>query len=106
MHGGKVAMPELVRMLSMVLGRTVVDRTGFSGLFDMQLEFLPDPATPALPPPPPESSTGPAPAPPPDWMSSPSISAALQKQLGLQLESAKGPVDVLVVDHVERPTAN
>ena len=45
MQGGKVTMAEFVRMLSMVLGRTVVDKTGFTDLFDVRLEFLPDEIT-------------------------------------------------------------
>ena len=91
-------MPEFVRMLSMVLGRTVIDKTGFTGLFDVRLDFLPDDSTPRLPPPPPDAASS-------DAMS-PSILSALPEQLGLRLESAKGPVEVIVIDHVERPSAN
>ncbi len=88
-------MPELVRTLSMLLGRSVIDKTGFTDLFDLQLDFVPDDTTPAMPPPPPGSDT-----------SGVSIAQALQQQLGLRLESAKGPVQVIVVDQAERPSAN
>ena len=94
-QGGKVAMPELVRMLSRALGRSVIDRTGFMGLFDLQLDFVADETTPAMPPPPPDSG-----------LSGPSLPQALREQLGLQLESTKGPVEVIVVDRAERPSAN
>jgi uncharacterized protein (TIGR03435 family) len=98
MQGGKIAMPEFIRVLSMVLGRSVVDKTGFAGLFDVRLDFLPDEISAALPPPPPGGS--------PLDSRSPSILIALQEQLGLRIESTKGPVDVLVIDHVERPSEN
>jgi uncharacterized protein (TIGR03435 family) len=97
MQGGRVAVPELIRMLSMALGRAVVDKTGFTALFDVQLDFLPDETTAALPPPPPDAL--------PEFKN-PSILVALQEQLGLRLESTKGPVEVIVVDQVERPAAN
>jgi uncharacterized protein (TIGR03435 family) len=97
MRGGKVPMAEFVRVLSMELGRTVKDQTGFSGVFDINLDFLPDDTTPGLPPPPPGAI--------PANTASPSIFSAVQ-QLGLRLESTKGPVEVLVIDHVERPSAN
>jgi uncharacterized protein (TIGR03435 family) len=100
MQGGKVLMPEFVRMLSMVLGRPVIDKTGFSGLFDVRLDFLPDEVTPALPPPPPDAAGA-----SPD-SNTPSIVSALPDQLGLRLESTKGPVEVIVIDRVERPSAN
>jgi uncharacterized protein (TIGR03435 family) len=95
--GGKVPMAEFVRVLSQVLGRTVTDQTGFSGVFDVTLDFLPDETTAGLPPPPPGTI--------PFATASPSIFSAVQ-QLGLRLESIKGPVEVLVIDHVERPSAN
>jgi len=95
--GGKVPMAEFARVLSTVLGRTVTDRTGFSGVFDVSLEFLPDDTTTGLPPPPPGAI--------PPENAAPSIFSAVQ-QLGLRLESAKGPVEVLVIDHVERPSTN
>jgi uncharacterized protein (TIGR03435 family) len=95
MQGGKIAMPEFIRILSMALGSPVVDKTGFTELFDVRLDFLPDETTAALP----------APPSPPD-NPSPSILAALQEQLGLKLESTKGPVEVLVIDRVGRPTEN
>ena len=95
--GGKVPMAEFVRMLSRVLGRPVTDRTGFPGAFDVKLDFLPDETMAGLPPPPPGAI--------PAETASPSIFSAVQR-LGLRLESTKGPVDVLVIDHVERPSAN
>jgi uncharacterized protein (TIGR03435 family) len=95
MQGGKIPMAEFIRMLSGVLGSPVIDKTGFTDLFDVRLDFLPDETTAALP----------APPSPPD-NPNPSILAALQEQLGLRLESTKGPVEVLVIDRVERPTEN
>jgi bla regulator protein BlaR1 len=93
--GGKIAMPELVRMLSMLLGRSVLDKTGVTALFDVQMDFVPDDTTPGMPPPPPGSG-----------ISGVSIAQALQQQLGLRLEPTKGPVEIIVVDQAERPSAN
>ena len=97
MQGGQVTMPEFVRVLSTVLDRTVIDKSGFSGLFDVRLDFLPDAATPALPAPPPDPA-GPS--------VGSSIFDAVQQQLGLRLESSKGSVEVIIVDHLERPSTN
>jgi len=70
------------------LGRQVVDRTGLKGLYDFTLEWTPDR---------PEGQDNPG----------PSLFTALQEQLGLKLESVKAPVEVLVVDSVEkRPSGN
>ena len=99
MLGGKIAMTEFARTLSMTLGRTVIDKTGLTGFYDVKLDFVPDEATAALPPPPPDAVTA-------LDSKNPSILTALQEQLGLRLESAKGPVEVIIVDHVERPAAN
>ena len=88
-------MPELLRTLSMVLGQSVIDKTGFTGLFDLRLDFVPDDTTPSMPPPPPGSAI--------DGLS---IGQALSQQLGLHLESTRGPVPVIVIDNVERPSAN
>jgi uncharacterized protein (TIGR03435 family) len=90
-------MTEFVRVLSRMLGRPVTDRTGFSGVFDVNLDFLPDDTTAGLPAPPPGAI--------PAETASPSIFSAVQ-QLGLRLESTKGPVEMLVIDHVERPSVN
>jgi uncharacterized protein (TIGR03435 family) len=95
LRGGKIAMSELVRMLSTLVGRPVIDKTGMTALFDVQLDFVPDETTPAMPPPPPGSG-----------IAGVSIARALQEQLGLRLESMKGPVEMIVVDQAERPAAN
>ncbi|HEX3745625.1 MAG TPA: M56 family metallopeptidase [Bryobacteraceae bacterium] len=95
LQGGNLAMPELVRALSLLLTRGVIDRTGFTGRFDLAVNFVPDEATPAMPPPPPGSGMTGIPLP-----------VALRQQLGLRLESVKAPVEVLVVDRAERPSAN
>jgi uncharacterized protein (TIGR03435 family) len=92
---GSTPLLSLVNYLaSAVVQRVVVDRTGLDGRFEINLEWTPD-RTP-LP------LNGDAPAPPsPD---KPSIFTALQDQLGLKLEAERGPVEVIVIDHVERPT--
>jgi uncharacterized protein (TIGR03435 family) len=101
MRGGKVPMAEFVRKLSEVLGRTVMDQTGFSRVFDIDLEFRQDDTT--------DFARRAGMVPPgealPADTSIPSIFSAVQ-QLGLRLESTKGPVEILVIDHVERPSVN
>ena len=99
MGGRKALMAEVVRTLAMVMGRPVVDQTGFTGEFDLNLSFAPDESTQGLP------GAGPGAFPPSD-PSKPNIFAALEEQTGLKLTSSKGPVEVLVIDHVERPSAN
>ncbi len=84
----------LSRSYTAVLGRTVVDRTGLTGTFDMQLKWALDPTNGAR-------TDAAAPE-----LAGPSIFTALQEQLGLRLESARGPVEVLVVDRVERASGN
>jgi bla regulator protein blaR1 len=103
-RGGQTSMQRLATILSGVLGRTVVDKTDFHGTFDIDLEFTPDDAVAGIPG---RGMPGALPTDPPSGdHAGPSIFAALQERLGLKLESAKGPVTVLVVDHVERPSEN
>jgi uncharacterized protein (TIGR03435 family) len=87
-------LSRLVNSLSMMLGRTVVDRTGLTGTFDFDLTWTPD-QTPQQQPPPGD---------PPVDPNGPSIFTAIQEQLGLKIESARGAVDVTVVDRAELPT--
>ena len=96
--GTGVTMTMFGYVLSNFVGRTVVDRTGIAGSCDIELTF--DPATAAQAPP------GAAPGPTPADDTKPSIFTALQEQLGLKLESTRGPIDVLVIDQAERPTPN
>jgi len=95
--GNRVTMDMMVQFLSQSVDRTVVDRTGLGGVFDFTLEFAPELG--------PGSQPG-ATASASDPSAPPSIFTALQEQLGLKLESQKGPVDVLVIDHVEQPSEN
>lgn len=98
-RGEKAGMEQLVFTLSNMLGRTVIDRTGFSGKFEIDLAV----ATDDLPVP--LRLGGVDFQVPADPLAS-SIFTALPKQLGLKLEAGKGPVEVIVIDHVERPTGN
>jgi uncharacterized protein (TIGR03435 family) len=97
--------PGLTFYLASILGRPVVDKTGLSGRFDIRLEYARD--SPARSP---RGQGGASddlnsPAPAAD-NASPSIFTAVQEQLGLKLESTKGPIEFLVIDHVEKPSAN
>ena len=73
-----------------ILNRPVVDQTGLTGRFDLRLTWTPEGPSAAK-----ESADAP-----------PDIFTAIQEKLGLKLISAKAPVDVLMIDHVERPSAN
>lgn len=70
-------------------GRLVVDRTGLTGKYDWHLQWTPESAS--------GSSTDEA---------APSFFTAIQEQLGLKLEPSRGPVDILVIEHIELPSAN
>ena len=87
-----VDMPALAVFLSRTLGRTVRDATGIPGEFDLTLQWSQQDVSLKAP-------AGSEPA-------GPSIFTALQEQLGLRLEAAKGPVEIIVVDHAEKPTDN
>jgi len=79
--GGSVTIETLAVMMSNPSGRPVFDRTGLAGRFDAELEWAEEAGS-----------------------DKPSIFAAVQEQLGLKLEAARQALDVVVVDHVERPT--
>jgi uncharacterized protein (TIGR03435 family) len=79
-----VLFNSFLRTLQSAVDRAIVDDTGLSGSYDVDLEWAAQQ----------------------DDASKPSIFTALQEQLGLKLESARGPVDVLVIDHAEPPTPN
>ncbi len=86
--GGKVTgrgirMETFARNLAGATGRYVVDKTGLSGSYDLDLEFTPDQSP---------DTTG------------PSLFTAMQEQLGLKLDSQRSPIEVLVIDRLERPT--
>ncbi len=82
------------------MGRPVVDETGFTGEFDLDLSFIPDQSLEGFRYPGPSERFYPPPT------EGPNIVVALEEQLGLKLVGAKAPVDVLVIDHAERPTRN
>lgn len=93
-----VPVANIVPMLARMLGRTVIDKTGLTGKYDISLEWAPDEAQYGGLPPEARPTA-------PD-LNGPSIFTALQEQLGLKLESQKGPVEILVVDRAEKPTEN
>jgi uncharacterized protein (TIGR03435 family) len=108
MRGDAVTMARLTDILSMALGRPVVDKTGLTGAYDVTLDFSSEGMGPG--PKGPVAGAGggnPAEAPGDSDDSGPTIFTALQSQLGLKLESRKGAVDLLIVDSVEKlPTEN
>ena len=95
----------LAQLLSRLLGRTVLDQTGLKGNYDFTLQFTPDQSPAAMFKGAEDGKPGTDNALPPD-SSRPSLFTAIQEQLGLRLESQKGPVQILVIDHVERPSEN
>ncbi len=92
-QGMAAPMWMLANTLSSNTGRPVVDKTGLTEKYDFTLEWTPDVAAAENPD---SASSG----------SGPTIFTAVQEQLGLKLESTKGPVDIYVIDKVDRPSAN
>jgi len=88
----------LAEELSEVVGRDVVDKTGIAGRYKLDLNWAADDQSVS-------SITGSVSV-VPTADTGPSIFTALQEQLGLKLEPGKGPVEVMVVDHVQLPTEN
>lgn len=94
LEGNDADAATLVTALSMqpeIGGRLVVDKTGLTGKYDFTLKWTPDMGQGADPP---AADAG------------PTLFTALQDELGLKLQPTKAPVDVIVIDHVELPTAN
>lgn len=85
-RSSSISMPTLAATLARPVGRPVIDKTGITGNYDIKLSFAPFEATNS---------------------SLPSIFTALQEQLGLRLESEKVPIEILVIDHLEKvPSEN
>jgi uncharacterized protein (TIGR03435 family) len=85
LSGKGVEIPRLASRLSDRVGRPVIDKTGLTGRYNFELQWTPEGA---------QSDNG------------PSLFTALPEQLGLRLESEKGPVEMFVIDRVERPSEN
>jgi uncharacterized protein (TIGR03435 family) len=98
MSGGGVSIDQLAQMLSTRVRRTVANKTGLTGNYGFTLEFTPD----QMPPPGAQAPPGLPPIDP----NGPSLFTALQEQLGLKLDSQRGPVETLVIESVSQPTAD
>jgi uncharacterized protein (TIGR03435 family) len=90
-----MSLDEISSDLIQVLDRPTINKTGIAGMFNFHVDFAPDGTIPKF-----------APAVPDDPTGGSSIFTALQEQLGLKLEPAKGPGDFLVIDSVDRPSEN
>jgi len=95
--GRRMTMAQLVVLLTQVTRRIVVDESGLSGEFDLDLTFMPDQ---------PVTLNGGAAPPALSQSDRPPLLTAIQEDLGLKLEPRRRDVDVLVIDRVERPTEN
>jgi uncharacterized protein (TIGR03435 family) len=91
-----IRMPRFATFLEATTLRKVVDKTGLAETYDIDLEFMPDRGFVPAPPPPGVTQTA----------ETPSLLTALQDQLGLKLESERGPVEVVIIDGAQLPTPN
>lgn len=102
-EGRGVPFSALVQVLSQQIGRTIINKTDIgAGLYDFKLQWTPDVGQGGGPVGPPPPGVEQLPVDP----NGPSIFTAIQEQLGLKLESTKGPVEVMVIDSVQKPTEN
>jgi uncharacterized protein (TIGR03435 family) len=98
--GHKYDIRNLAPTLSGELNMPVIDKTALTGLYDIELKWTPDPNRPDF-----GDVHNPADLPASD-PTRPEIFTAIKEQLGLELKAEKGPVDVIVIEHAERPTPN
>jgi len=96
-RGRNVSMSQVTLSLSRIFMRVVIDETGLTGAYDIDLSWLPDQNTFPTLELPPNSALAP---------DAPNIFTAIEEQLGLRLESGRAPVDVIVIDRAERPSEN
>jgi uncharacterized protein (TIGR03435 family) len=100
--GQSMDMTMLCNQLSSILGRNVVDKTALKGRYDIKLNWTPDEVQAA-------AARGPVDGGPTSTApteSGPSLFTAIQEQAGLRLDSQKGPVEVIAVDHIAKATEN
>ena len=100
LEGSAVPLALLISTLSQQLGRPIIDKTELKGVYDFKLQWKPEVVQAAGP------VEGAGPAPPLLSADLPDVFTAIQEQLGLRLESTKGPVEVLVIDSVLKPAEN
>jgi uncharacterized protein (TIGR03435 family) len=101
-YGFGVSMPALAKELGVMAGQTVQDKTGLAGNYDFALKWWTSPMRPpseGAPDGQPASAAS-------DPAGGPSLFSAIQQQLGLKLDSGKGAVQVVVIDHIDRPSGN
>src|SRR4030095_2999976 len=91
LDGKGVSMATLAANIARSVRRSVIDKTGLTGTYDLHLEWTDAPLNDI---------------PNPEVSDRPSIFTAVTEQLGLKLESAKGSVEVIVIDRMERPSQN
>jgi uncharacterized protein (TIGR03435 family) len=96
MNGQAISTDQMASWMWQEVGRTVINKTGLTGKYDVTLQWVPENHSAAMSADQTQSTEA----------AGPSIFTALQEQLGLKLEPAKGPVETLVIDHVEMPSAN
>jgi len=104
LNGMQAPMEMLANILSNLLGKPVLDQTGLKAKYNFKLEWTPDPSQGGGFGP--KAAGGEEPTTPPEEATGPTVFTALQEQLGLRLESTKGPIPMVVIDHVEKPTEN
>jgi len=101
LNAGGMPMSNLATALAPQVGRIVLDKTELMGNYDFELSYAPE-AIGSVGGPPPLLNGGPLPVDP----NAPNLFTALQEQLGLKLDSQRGPVDVVVIDRIEQPVAD
>jgi uncharacterized protein (TIGR03435 family) len=101
LEGRGVSVAQLIERLSYFVDRPIIDRTGYAGTLNIKLEFAPDRDAFGL-----FADAAPGQPLAPDDNIGTSFSTAIRDQLGLKLASAKGPIHVISVRHVERPSPN
>jgi uncharacterized protein (TIGR03435 family) len=103
-----IQMAQITQFLTQSVGRPVIDKTGLTGYYDYALKWTPQPGS-GMPSPfglPTRGLPGGPPAEPPPAadLDGPNLFTAVQEQLGLKLESGRGPVEAVVIDRLEKPT--
>jgi uncharacterized protein (TIGR03435 family) len=97
-----IAMSGLANQLAQILGRSVIDKTELQGSYDIKLQWTPEEGEGGMMA---QAAQAMHPEAVPD-ASGPTLMMALQDQLGLKLEATKGPVEIITVDRIEKPSEN